>query len=256
MSSVANYEVDGYPIEEYTRGGNFHAIRKVRVAWSDVDTFISELDSTDMLYPYDGASGATVYRVKIEKQPGTQLTALAATGLVSYPSAFVTIYYSTTSPRYYSGLFYTERIQPYREYHTVDPENLYWDNTQDTQVEESQGVLLCGHVYELTYFRATSIPAGFFDYAGYTNSNQVITYSFGRTYAVGTLLHADPTAERTTRLGGTNSFTLRYRWIWRGANSGTWNTKWRPDTATWATIFNASGTAIAWHPSVNFALLV
>ena len=255
MSSIANYELLGWPKRNYSRNGFFTAERKVRMAWSDVDTYISELAGTDMLYPYDTASGATVYAVRIEPQPYQAQTALAGTGLVSYPFAWVTIWYSTDAPRYFSGKFITESVQPYREFHTVSPEKLSWDAGKTEPVREAQGYLFCGHVYVVTFYHVTSIPAGFFDYNGYCNSNTVVSYTFSRNYAVQTLLHADPEATRTMKLGGTSTFQLRYRWTWRGAFSATWNKKWNPATQAWAVMYE-NGSPMTWHPTVNFSSLV
>lgn len=258
MSTIATYEVDGYPIEEYTRNGNFHAMRKVRIAWGDVDTYVSELDTTDCLYPYNAASGATVYRIRIEKQPGTQLTALAATGLVSYPYAVMTIWYGTDTPRYYSQVWYTEQILPYREAITVSKDKLRWGSMAGTALadHENPSLFIAGHIYNLTLYRVTAIPAGFFDYAGYSNSNTVVSFSLGKSYAPETLVHSDPSADRTVRLGGTNAWELNYHWIFRGANGATWNKQWRLETGAWETVYHTVFGAVVWHPTVNFGLLV
>ncbi|MHC4705344.1 MAG: hypothetical protein ACYTFQ_32765 [Planctomycetota bacterium] len=68
--------------------------------------------------------------------------------------------------------------------------------SDDEPLSEGVGVILAGHVYCLSFYRATSIPANFYDAAGYCNSAAVACYSLGKTYAAQTLLHADPRAER------------------------------------------------------------
>jgi hypothetical protein len=261
MASVTHYEMDGYPIVDQTLDA-YTAIRKVWMAWSDVDTFINELVATDGLYPYVPASGATVYRVRIEKMPGSELSASGGTGMVAYEAAVLTLWYSTSAPRYYSNLFYTEKVEPYREFHTVshvdkDGQSVLQWGSDDEPLSEGVGVVLSGHVYCLSFYRATSIPANFYDAAGYCNSASVVCYSLGKTYAAETLLHADPRAERHAILGGTNRWKLHYRWIFRGANSATWNHKWRPDGGgKWDTVEDANGTQATFHPTVNFATLV
>jgi hypothetical protein len=263
MASITNYEMDGFPIVEQTLDA-YKAVRRVMMEWSDVDTFISELVATDGLYPYNPSSGATVYRVKIEKLPGSTLTASGGTGMVVYDWAALTLWYSTDAPRYWSNLFYTEEVEPYREFHTVNPvaadgttQILKWTSNSGDNVNEGLGVTLAGHIYVLTFYRASSIPANFFSANGYCNSSAVICYSLGMTYPAQTLLHADPYAKRHAILGGTNKWMLRYRWIYRGANSATWNHKWRPESGgSWDTVWRNGSTQVIFHPTVAFSTLV
>jgi len=258
--------MDGYPIEEYTLDG-FGAIRQVHLAWTDVDTFVSELASTDGLYPYKPATGATVYRVKVEKMPGVALSTSGGTGMVAYAEAQVTIWYSTWAPRYFSNLFYVEKVEPYREFHSVSPIRTGSDGSITQVVEwtsdsvdvgESFGVILAGHVYCLSFYRVTTIPANFFTANGYCNSAAVVAYSLGITYPAQTLLHVDPKAERVVKLGGTQTWALHYRWVYRGANSATWNHKWRAEGGgKWDTIrLHGAGAQVIFHPTVAFSTLV
>lgn len=253
MAWVTNYEMDGFPIEQYTLDG-FSAVRRVILPWSDKDAYVSYLSASDGLYPYDTSTGATLFRVKIEKLPGSQLSATGGSGYVTYDQAMVTIWYSTTAPRYYGGLFYTESVDPFREFHTVSNTGMTW-TTSTAAVNEPQGVIQSGHVYTLEYHRATSIPPNFFTANGYCNSASVTAYSLGITYPAQTLLHESPHAERQVILGGANRWMLRYRWVYRGANSATWNHKWNPATNAWDTC-KIGGNLVTFHPTVNFSTLV
>jgi hypothetical protein len=248
--------MDGFPIEQTTLDG-FSAIRRVVLPWSDVDAYISHLATSDGLYPYDTASGATLFRAKIEKLPGSALSASGGSGYVTYQKARVTLWYSTDAPRYYGGLFYTEAVEPFREFNTLnnvdaDGNQLMKWVTTNTDVEEPQGVIMGGHTYVLTYHRATSIPANFFAAQGYCNSASVTCYSLGKTYAAQTLLHDSPYAKRQVILGGANRWMLRYRWIHRAAG---WNKKYNPATNTWDNI-KIGSTTVTFQPTVNFATLV
>jgi hypothetical protein len=261
MAPVNNYEMDGWPKVIQTLDA-YMAERKVWMAWSDVDTFISNLAASDGLYPYNPSSGATVWKVKIEKMPGSPLTASGGTGMVIYDAAVVWLWYSTSAPRYWSNLFYVESVEPYREFHSVshlDYEGgsaLQW-GSDDAELSEPVGVVLSGYVYCLSFHRVTTIPANFFDAAGYCNSAAVISYSLGKTFAAQTLLHMDPRASRQIVLGGANRWALHYRWIYRGMNSATWNHKWRPDGGgKWDTVEDSNGVQAIFHPTVAFSTLV
>jgi hypothetical protein len=261
MAPVNNYEMDGWPKVIQTLDA-YMAERKVWMAWSDVDTFISNLAASDGLYPYKPSSGATIWKARIEKMPGSPLTASGGTGMVVYEAAIVTLWYSTDAPRYWSTLFYTESVEPYREFHTVShldhngDSALKW-GSDDAELSEGVGVVLSGHVYALSFYRASSIPANFYDAGGYCNASPVVCYSLGKTYAAQTLLHADPRAKRHAILGGTDRWALHYRWIYRGANSATWNHKWRPDGGgKWDTVEDTDGNQCIFHPTVAFSTLV
>lgn len=239
-------------VEETWHGlGQFTATRWVRCAYADRHDVVAELGASGgELWPY----GTTVSaRLVGARAWGCGRGTVDGDGLSQYDSALIQLFYSTLGPYVVTPFILMEELTPWRDGMMIDAPamGLTWDGGD--QIQETLPTEVVGCIYELTLIRLSAPPATVATYLNYCNSAGVTMYTCAITFAAQTLLHTGPFVKRVVELGILPKWNVLYRWVY---HPGTWNKKWRADTATWTTVKTSGGTPIVFHPTVNFSLLL
>lgn len=250
--SVTYSEVDGWPKSRW-ENGEFVGDRRLRCAWGDRYTLISQLDTyPDNQWPYpDGPDDAIIRSVAIQgigKQG-------ASAGLATYLKALLDVRYSTLGPRYVAnhGLL-IESLQPNVEAHERDHGLFRWDSNSGHPLREGEAPQqhLYFAEYVLDYRRALALPGEWLlSRIGSCNSNPVGTYLLGLIFPVETMLYVPPTIRTSWSLGGAvrYDFTLRYK-----VHPVGWNYFWRQSTAQFERMYIGGGDGhYVQYPSQHFA---
>lgn len=206
--TVDYHELQGYPRGRWVEG-HFYGERRLRVAWSDVPTFIGQIGTyPDSEWPAAtygfGVTDALAREILIEPLPRSQLTPAGEDeleGLAVYRQARCTVRYSTSDFTWVNSALVKERFAPSIQTIRIPAALLTWSDGTPLVPGEDITVPIAGMGYTLSFHNLVTSPPDTTDWCGYVNSNTVVTYTLGRTMAAGTLL-----------FGGSN-LTVRFGYV-------------------------------------------
>jgi hypothetical protein len=201
---------------------------------SDAGALIELIVGENLPWPYPGP--VNLYATDGMITPWASAATEDGQGLV-YDEAKLDITYSAlentggANPTYYS-----EACSPNAESWTLPPEQFSWSSTPMTtnlEEHEAPSKIITGFDYLLTVYNQVSIPAHHFTHQGKVNSGTVASTNLGFTFPAETLLFSSA-FDRTVSLGGSNRYTMNYRFHFRPSG---WNKYWRVSAQDFAPVY-------------------
>ena len=264
--ALPDYSEDqGSPLESYGPNG-LEVKRTLRCAFGDRHALADGLVGT--AYSIGGATAtAAICRTAAIKPFEAQQQGSGS--YAAYEQAIVEADFtkrdpaSGTTPETVGADLVAETFEGNAEFMTLPHQDTagadlyFWDNTQTKAIAEKEapGMLLAGFDYVLTKYNVTTIPTTALTLQGKVNAAGLscrTTGLTGLTFAAETLLFHPPTIARVITTDGAKAWTQNLRFKYKPTG---WNKFWRNDTTPpgWATMYDASGNAVAVYPTASFA---
>jgi len=251
--------------ETFSRSG-FSAVRELKCIWPHRIVFAKELAGGRLkTITVDG--GIITYIVPGQEYPHYPLARVdrvtmkpfdadmtdSAEDEAAYKYAQLTVHYQT--PDYSDPdnpeLVSTERVEPSAQVLNLDGVKLFWAPGAPLAPDEAPGLILRMEDWIYTKYNEGAINPVIFDKVGYVNSDIVVSKTYGRSFAPGTLMFIgpEPTEERTA--DGQRKFTTSYRFSF---NPWGWNKlPRRMDSGAiqFSTVYNESAYPVVFYPSAD-----
>jgi hypothetical protein len=259
--AVAFSEVEAYPkevLDDNITGtrGSFTPIRRLRCAWSDRWSLVSQLWYT--YYPYVSASYAVATKFTIEPFPKIQMSSSGDSTIASYAEALVTAFYTTD--RFVSGAaYFTETLAPEDTYDwRTTHREVYFGATGGSGIgtpldpNEAPVLAVPGLRYTITYYKLATIPSTWISMTGYVNSATFTTKALGVWFAKDCVRYDGCTLAHKMMHNGSIYYTATLSFLYRPNGGLGWQAMWRSQTASWEYVYNST-QQILLYPRGAFA---
>lgn len=250
-------EVDLSRTANYTPQGSTASVQ-LRFPSAEVADALEDLLGLNNPWPYTTESPVDLYAVTASVKPEAHKATQDGEGM-TYPFSVVTVNYSSLNVTGEVGAItlYDEQLAPTAEFVTLDPTDFQWSASPGVDPltdAEAPGKLIIGLDYILTMYNIATIPAHVLTHPGKVNSGSVSSTSLGLSFAAETLLYNPPVVSRTVSIGGSNRYTIQYRFSYRAQ---TWNQYWRSKTGAFAQVKKkADGSDYDSYATASFSGIV
>lgn len=268
--TISYEELEDSPHSETFSRSGFSAVRELKCVWTDRITLAKELaggrlatqtiSGVYFTYIVPGQEYPHYVLAKVDRvtiKPFDADMTDSTQDEAAYKHAQLTVYYQT--PNYSDPnnpeLVSTERVEPSAQVLNLDGAGLFWDTGASVPLaaDEAPGLILRMEDWIYTKYNEGAIDPTIFDKVGYVNSDAVISKTYGRTFAAGTLMFIgpEPSEERTS--DGQRKFTTSYRFSF---NPWGWNRlprRMASGAIQFQNAYNSGGTAIVFYPATNLS---